>query len=438
MRQLDAGCTNVNYSFKPTCNERIILETLKACSNSDSSPDGISYRALKLISQYIIRPLTIIFRLSISTGVFPKVWKHAVVLPLNKSKGDRTVTTSYRPISLCSCIGKLLEKIMQTQLMDCLERNNKLYKHQHDFFRGRSTVTNTLACDVIIADVMYAYDLLSFDFKVAFDKVPHRCVIEALAGTGITGTALNWFNSFLSGRSQSVNVNKSFSSLCNVVSGVIQGSACSPVLYTVVADSLLRRLKLPAWAFADGLKLLADVAVHSRDVIQQDVDAINQWSDERSMPLSIQKCAVMHCGKTQRLHTYVIKGKLLMCVDSFKYLGLVRTSSYSKHCEMIAARANRAAGAMQRAFQLKAPQLLWSALQSYVAPIAMYCSQVWSPLLHQDINVIEKVQRRYTKYLHGMSNLSYDDRLKQLGHYLWNKEGNLPIWYLRIRHWMVI
>ena len=45
----------------------------------------------------------------------------------------------------------------------------------------------------------------------------------------------------------------------------------------------------------------------------------------------------------------------------------------------------------------------------------MYCSQVWSPLLRQDVNAIEKVQRRYTKYLHGMSNLSYDDRLKQLG-----------------------
>ena len=361
MRQFYSACTDVNHSFKPTCNERIILETLNACSNSDSSPDGISYRVLKSISQYISHPLTIIFRLSISTGVFPKVWKHAVVLPLYKGKGDRTVATSYRPISLCSCIiGKLLEKIMQTQLMDYLERNNKLCKHQHGFSRGRLTVTNTLACAATIAEVMlarHAYDQLSFDFKAAFDKVPHRYVIKALAGTGITGTALNWFNSFLSRRSQSVKVNKSFSSVCDVVSGVIQGSACGTVLYAVVADSLLRRLKLPAWAFADDLKLLADVAAHSHDVIQLDVDTINQWSDERSMLLSIEKCAVMHCGKNQRLHSYVIKGKPLMCVDSFKDLGLVRTSnsSYSTYCEMTAARVNRAAGAVRRAFQLKAP-----------------------------------------------------------------------------------
>ena len=82
MRQHDAACTDVDHSFKSTCNKRIILETLKACSNSDSSPDGISCRVLKSISQYIIHELTIIFRLSISTSVFPKVWKHAVVLPL--------------------------------------------------------------------------------------------------------------------------------------------------------------------------------------------------------------------------------------------------------------------------------------------------------------------------------------------------------------------
>ena len=112
MRQLDAACIDVNYSFKPKCNERKIIETLKACSNSDFSSDEISYRLVKSISQYIMRPLTIIFRLSISTGVFPKVWKHAVVLPLYKGKGYRTVTTSYRPISLCSGIGKLLEKII--------------------------------------------------------------------------------------------------------------------------------------------------------------------------------------------------------------------------------------------------------------------------------------------------------------------------------------
>ena len=61
--------------------------------------------------------------------------------------------------------------------------------------------------------VGHAHDLLSFDFKAAFDKVPHRYVIEAQAGTGITGTALNWFNTFLFGRSQSVKVNKSFSSV---------------------------------------------------------------------------------------------------------------------------------------------------------------------------------------------------------------------------------
>ena len=416
--QIDVNNTDVQ-GFMPTCNERLIFEVMKACSNSDSSPDGISYKLLKAISQYIIRPLNIIFQQSIFNGIFPSVWKRAVVLPLYKGKGDRAIAASYRPISLCSCIGKLLEKIMQTQLVDYLNVNNILSERQHGFTHGKSTVTNIIACDAAITDVMlagHAYDLLSFDFKAAFDKVPHRCVVEALAGIGVAGTALRWFDSFLSGRTQLVKVNDSLSDVCEVASGVIQGSVCGSTLYTIVADSLLRRLKLPAWSFADDIKYLADVTVHGRDIVQADVDTIAQWSAEHLMPLTIEKCAVLHGGRKQPRHEYVLQGRSLASVDSFKDLGLVRTSdsSYTTHCETAAASASRAAGAIRRAFQLKAPQLLWPAFQSYVAPVAMYASQAWNPLLRKDANAIEKVQRRYTKYIHGLGDIPYESRLKQL------------------------
>ena len=68
----------------------------------------------------------------------------------------------------------------------------------------------------------HAYDLHSFDFKAAFDKLPHRSVIIALSGLGVGGTALNWFSSFLSGRTQQVKVNNCLSENCAVASGVIQ------------------------------------------------------------------------------------------------------------------------------------------------------------------------------------------------------------------------
>jgi hypothetical protein len=214
-----------------------VADALKACPKSDSSPDGVSYKLLHMVRQHVIKPLNIIFQQSIFKGTFPTAWKHAIVLPLFKGKGDRAAAGSYRPISLCSCLGKLLERIMQTQLTAYLRINDKLCGLQHGFLPGKSTVTNALACDAAIADVMlagHAYDLLSFDFKAAFDKLPHRSVITALSGLGVGGTALNWFSSFLSGRTQQVKVNNCLSDICAVASGVIQGSVCGPILFAVV------------------------------------------------------------------------------------------------------------------------------------------------------------------------------------------------------------
>ena len=91
---------------------------------------------------------------------------------------------------MCSCLGKLLEKVVQSQLTIYLQPNNLLSTAQLGFTAGRSTVTNILSCDAVIADAtlsVHAYDIFSFDFKAAFDNAPHSFVIQALADKGIKG-----------------------------------------------------------------------------------------------------------------------------------------------------------------------------------------------------------------------------------------------------------
>ena len=171
-------------SFQPYCTERMVDETLRNCSASNSSPDGISYKVLKAVAQHFLAPLNIIFQQSLHAVLFPATWKHAIITPLFKSRGDHSNPASYRPISICSCLGKLLERVMQKQLIEFLKFNDRLCYHQHGFVAGRSTLTNVITCDKIIADAVlsgHAYDVLFFDFKAAFDKAPHRLVIESLA-----------------------------------------------------------------------------------------------------------------------------------------------------------------------------------------------------------------------------------------------------------------
>ena len=254
-----------------------------------------------------------------------------------------------------------------------------LCKTQHGFTASKSTLTNILSCDAIIAKAVsagHAYDVISFDFKAAFDKAPHRFVIEALAGKGVRGLALCWYASFLSDRTQQVKVNDSLSAIGDVVSGVIQGSTCGPGLFTPLADTLLRKLKLPNWGFADDLKFVSDITVNSRETTQAEIDVVVLWSDERLMPLSLGKCGVMHCGKNQPCYEYYIRGNPLPIMESFKDLGVLRSGdgSYTAQCEAVSSSASKLAGAIRRLFQIKTPALLWPAFQSYALPTLMYGS----------------------------------------------------------------
>ena len=83
----------------------------------------------------------IIFQHSFYDGIFPKIWKHAIVLPLYKGKGSRSEPGSYRPISLCSCLSKVLERVVKKQLVQFLSKRKLLSQAQHGFIAGRSTVT---------------------------------------------------------------------------------------------------------------------------------------------------------------------------------------------------------------------------------------------------------------------------------------------------------
>ena len=134
------------------------------------------------------------------------------------------------------------------------------------------------------------------------------------------------------------------------------------------------------------------------------------------MPLSIEKSSVMHCGKKQPYHEYTLGQVVIKSVDRMMDLGILRTAdaSYSNHCQAIAAKASRTAGAIRHAFRSRDRNLMWAAFQSYVLPITMYCCPLWNPMFKKDINALEKIQRRFMKCIRGLHEQPYADRLKSL------------------------
>ena len=164
-----------------------VIDKLKICKSP--GPDKIYPRILKEVKEAISKLLCAIFNLSLRTGKVVSEWKLANVTPLFK-KGDKSNPGNYRPISLTSVVCKLMESILRDKIVEFLEKNNIIRDSQHGFRNRRSCLTNLLDFLHGIYE-MYeegrAVDIIYLDFQKAFDKVPHRKLLNKVESHGISG-----------------------------------------------------------------------------------------------------------------------------------------------------------------------------------------------------------------------------------------------------------
>ena len=134
------------------------------------------------------------------------------------------------------------------------------------------------------------------------------------------------------------------------------------------------------------------------------------------MPLSVEKSVVMHCGAKQPNYDYTLYGERMKAVDSFTNLGVIRSSSggYSAYSQAMVTKATKMAGAIRQVFRDRRGELLWVAFQCYILPTLKYCTPAWYPYMQRDIDLVERVQRCFTKRISDLESLSYEDRLKSL------------------------
>ena len=393
---------------------------MKVDPNKSGGDDGIHPRVLKECADVLCRPLYLIYRKSLLTSTVPNSWKKATITPLYKSD-ERDEASNYRPISITSQVGKLLEKLIRKQIMAYFEDRNLLSRTQHGFRQKRSCLTNLLEALDYITDMVdkgVPVDEIFLDFKKAFDKVSHERLIHKLDSMGIKGSVLLWISDFLNDRIQRVRVNGSYSTWKKVTSGVPQGSILGPLLFLAFINDLPMNLCTNINLFADDSKLYSIVS-NSIDVarLQHDIDRCYEWSIDWKMGFHPKKCHVLHFGSKNEENTYKIGGTMISPRNYEKDLGVTvsDTLAWSEHIDNCAKKANRMVGIIKRTFCYMDKDMFLCLYKTFVRPHLEFCPEVWSPHLAKDVSVLEKVQRRATKLVPEYNNLSYDERLKHLG-----------------------
>ena len=186
---------------------RSVLEVLLNCPHTAAGPDSLSVKLYHRLAYVLATPLTIIYQQSICQTKIPSDWLLAKVIPLYKGKGNKSDATSYRPVSLTSVACKLLERLITQRIKEYLEATNALHNAQHGFRSNRSTTSNMLICDTLIAEALNEKaecHVIIKDFKKTFDKIDHSILISKLSNFGIDCNVVFWIKDFLSNWQQYV------------------------------------------------------------------------------------------------------------------------------------------------------------------------------------------------------------------------------------------
>ena len=322
---------------------------------------------------------------------------------------------NYRPIAIMNACAKIFEKVLKPYLTSYIYP--LISEAQHGFMPKRSTTTNLITLTNDLSNSFNAYsqtDVLYFDFSKAFDKVNHNVLIKKLFKTDLPKYLIFWIMDYLCNRVYRITINGYNSDLFITNMGVPQGSILGPILFLIFINDLPSELSYSkCLLFADDVKIYKNInSTSDCEKLNTDATKIYKWCLDNKMELNASKCIMIsyHNISSPFIYFYSINHVPLIRAHSVKDLGIIFDDklSFDLHLKHITSKAYQALGfLMHRSKEFRNTNTFIYLYTALVRPILDYGSTIWNPYTDKDILTLEKIQRKFIRFIRFKSNMSY-------------------------------
>ena len=381
-------------------------------------PDGISTDLLRAAPDEVADVLAALFSASLRLGFVPARWRRAWIRLLPKSGRNLTSAADFRPISLTSCLGKLLERLVARRLQVWCDSHGLLPREHSGFRFGRDAVEQVVLLQQRITQGFnggLCTAVAALDINKAYDSVWHAGLLH-LCRDLLPLPVARWVTSFLRDRSAQVLEDGALSPAFATPGGVPQGSPLSPLLFVLFARSLPlpRGPLLGASVYADDITVWAsaDSPAAAGRALSPFLDDLVDWGRTWRLLFAPAKTQLTFFSRRQggwteeQLQTPVLSGVRLTWESFVDLLGvrLDRKLSLLPHVRRAVTRLTPRLLELRRLTQSLRTVPRWVRVllvKVLVRPCLTFVAPAWTPACTTAWERLEQLDRKAVRFALG-------------------------------------